>query len=582
MATSGNVEITIADGAAGALSIPANQLQVVIGCSSSGTAATVVATSNPRTLATEFGSGPLVEAAAMVLAAGGAVLAMRAATNTAGSLNPASPVSIVSSTNASPIVVTATAHGLLTGYVTTIASHTVNTAANGTWVVERLSADTFSLRGSTGNGVGGATGTSTWTGSIQSGSALTTTGVAAMYFSGVPYDDYYAEGTVTKAGTVGTAGITFTLSLDAGRNVGPSIALGTALTYAIAGTNLTLNFETGKTLAVGDTIRVATSAPIWATAGVQACILALQASPYGAAGFGSMHIVGVCTGANATTFQGFLDTMATVFIYTRCIVDVRDSLRPVGWGGAGETKSTWATSIVSDFSAVSAKRIAAAAGHYNMTSQYPTAAAGLPNYRRSLAWALAARQVAIPPQRHAGRVKDGALSQIVIDPTNDPLDGFNYWNEADGADGPNLDPLYGGGGRFTSACLRVGRPGYFIANPITLAPTGSDFVLLPRGVVMDRACGIVHFVGEGQINDDLLLNPNGTLNAVVKSDLESEFDGALEDGMTSVAMISSATTVVDGTNNVLTTSTVIVDVTIVGKGYVLQETLTIGFGTTAP
>lgn len=65
---------------------------------------------------------------------------------------------ITSSTNASPIVVTSSGHGLQTGDRVTIISHATNTAANGTWTVTRVDANTFSLDNSTGNGVGGGTG----------------------------------------------------------------------------------------------------------------------------------------------------------------------------------------------------------------------------------------------------------------------------------------------------------------------------------------------------------------------------------------------------------------------------------------
>ena len=74
-------------------------------------------------------------------------------------LNAAPVRAIASSTNANPIVVTATAHGLVTGDLVTVRSHTTNTAANGTWTVTKLTADTLSLNSSVGNGTGGATGT---------------------------------------------------------------------------------------------------------------------------------------------------------------------------------------------------------------------------------------------------------------------------------------------------------------------------------------------------------------------------------------------------------------------------------------
>lgn len=67
-------------------------------------------------------------------------------------------VSITSSTNASPIAITSATHGLVTGDYVFIQGHTTNTNANGFWRVTVSSATVFTLDGSTGNGVGGATG----------------------------------------------------------------------------------------------------------------------------------------------------------------------------------------------------------------------------------------------------------------------------------------------------------------------------------------------------------------------------------------------------------------------------------------
>lgn len=68
---------------------------------------------------------------------------------------------ISSSTNATPIVVTCAAHGITTGTleVVTIAGHTTNTNANGTWLAYAGSTTALTLVGSVGNGIGGAAGT---------------------------------------------------------------------------------------------------------------------------------------------------------------------------------------------------------------------------------------------------------------------------------------------------------------------------------------------------------------------------------------------------------------------------------------
>ncbi len=59
---------------------------------------------------------------------------------------------ITGATNATPIVVTDVAHGLTTGAYITVSAVGGNTAANGSFTVTRLTADTFSLDGSVGNG----------------------------------------------------------------------------------------------------------------------------------------------------------------------------------------------------------------------------------------------------------------------------------------------------------------------------------------------------------------------------------------------------------------------------------------------
>jgi hypothetical protein len=67
------------------------------------------------------------------------------------------PLTITSSTNASPSVVTTPTHSLTTGDVVSIDGHLVNTNINGVWIVTVISATTFSVP-MPGNGAGVATG----------------------------------------------------------------------------------------------------------------------------------------------------------------------------------------------------------------------------------------------------------------------------------------------------------------------------------------------------------------------------------------------------------------------------------------
>jgi hypothetical protein len=70
------------------------------------------------------------------------------------------PVSITSSTNANPSVITTSAvHGLVVGDVVEIQGHLVNTNINGVWTLATVGSTTTFTVPFAANGVGGATGT---------------------------------------------------------------------------------------------------------------------------------------------------------------------------------------------------------------------------------------------------------------------------------------------------------------------------------------------------------------------------------------------------------------------------------------
>jgi hypothetical protein len=273
-----------------------------------------------------------------------------------------------------------------------------------------------------------------------------------------------------------------------------------------------------------------------------------------------------------------LDGMAAQYLFERAIMSSRDASPPLAWGGTAETEATWEASVIAAFASTVAKRVCCSAGYYNMATAFPTSFASTPRYRRPLAFALAAREVAIAPQRHAGKVggtQGGNLTQIVVNPTLDPRDGFIYHDEY-------LNPAFdyflpGGTGRFAPARTHPRKAGFFISNPLTLAAQGSDFSLLPRAIVMDVACTLVQQALVDFVAADFTTKPNGTLSDVGASTIYNAAYGALQSGMVAVAMISSFSVQVDQTQNILVTNKVTVTVTLLGVGYVLEEDVTIGF-----
>jgi hypothetical protein len=379
------------------------------------------------------------------------------------------------------------------------------------------------------------------------------------------WDSYYVKTKVVTSGTIGTSAA-IQISLDAGRNYGPIIALGTATTYLIPNTGITLNFGVG-TLVAGDSYQFSTTGPAWNDAGIQGALNALAASSYAISGWGSLHIVGLTAAGDVTNFQTYLTTLANEFIFTRALTECRDALAPTAWGGSGESESTWMTSIENAFSASSARRVLVGAGYYNMPSPFPNAAGGTPSYRRPLTWAQAVRRTQIPLQRRAGRVKDGALANITINPASDPGDGFIYHDERIN---PGLNS-----GRLMAAQTYAKQQGFFVTQENLMSPNGSQFLELVLGNVVDVACDIGYATGVEELSDDLRLQANGTLYPTDALQLQTTINNALAAGMTNVAMVSSATATVDQSANVASTGNVPVTINVAPRGYVNTVTETV-------
>lgn len=383
------------------------------------------------------------------------------------------------------------------------------------------------------------------------------------------YDDYYVIVKIVLGGTIATGPIQFQFSLDAGRTYSPVLSLGTAVTYAIPSTGITLNFAAGDVVA-NDTYKFSTVAPAGNDAGVTAAIAALQASPYALAGWGSMHLIGPINGPSCTVYQGNLDTAATSFdVFTRMLTEARDASPSTTWGGSGETEQAWMTSLQSSFSAVQARREGVSGGHYNMASAFPILGTTF-RYRRPLQWSVAARVTTIPTQRMASRVSDGQLSQIIVDPTSDPNDGFIYHDERIT---PGLT-----GSRFHAARTRVGKGnGFYLDLPMLMSPVGSDFQYFPQGSVIDVVCDIAKQEAVEEVDNDLILNSNGTVSESDALRIESACNLAIKNQCTDVKMISSGSVVVSRTQNVRNTGKLLMTVTINGVGYVTEVDITVGF-----
>ena len=398
------------------------------------------------------------------------------------------------------------------------------------------------------------------------------------------WDQYFVRLRVPAGGggTIGTAGIVVQVSLDAGKNWGSPIALGTATslylgsgvlnTPTVGGTGIRLNFGAG-TMVAGDYWSFGTNAPTWNDAGVEAALAAFFASQYAVEGVGSIHIVGVCAAGDITAFQTSLTTGTAGYVYTRAIVELRDALQPTAWGGSGETEATWIAALAAVVvGETSQPRICTDGGYYNTPSPYMNAAGGAPAYRRPLAWSHAVRRTQIPLQRRAGRVKDGPYSTIVVSPASDPTDGFIYHDERVT---PGLNAA-----RIGSAMTwpKKGQGFFQCQEPLLSAP-GSQFTEIAIGNVLDAACDIGYASGVEEVSDDLLAQSNGTLDPVALNTFQGEVQNALNEGLIQTPLVSAVTATVSKSQNVVATGIIPIAISVLPRGYANAITETISLST---
>lgn len=510
-----SVSITVSDnGASAALTVPQQQVQLKVGVAIGGVVNQPFASTSPQSIQSQFIGGPMPEAAGLVAQAG----------------NVAVCISI-------PVVTKGTAYAVQA------------TVPGG------------------------------------SSSVLTTT-LDATFGA---WDTYFIRVKCLVSGTIGSGlGPQIAVSFDRGTTYGPPIQLGTQntlylgagsiSTQVVGGSGIQLNFGVG-TMVAGDYWSFGTVGPQGNAAGITAALAAFQASQYGVQGVGSIHIVGDTmhggsTDTDIASIQTQLQAGVAVYEFQRAIVELRDALAPTAWGGSGETEATWIGALQTAMSGFAAQpRVCADGGHYNTPTAFAQPVAGLPAYRRSLAWAHAVRRTQIPLQRRAGRVKDGPYANIVVNPASDNSDGFIYHDERTT---PGLNAA-----RIGSAMTwpKKGQGFFQCQEPLLSAP-GSQFVELAIGNVLDVACDIAYAVGVEEVSDDLTTQSNGTLDPVDLARLQGDINSGLSEGMLQTPLVSAVTATVSPTANVLATGIIPVVVTVTPKGYVntLSETITLNQG----
>ena len=392
-------------------------------------------------------------------------------------------------------------------------------------------------------------------------------GTSVVTITGTPNDSYYGVVTRVAGGTIGVAGCQVAISLDAGRTTYAVANLGTGSTYVIPNTGLTVNFGAG-TLAVGDSDSWVSTEPLWSDSGVASALQALYSLPFGETfldimipgGGGQANAGGPgVNGGDVTSIDAQATALFNKRRYTRILCNARDAL----WGGSStETEAQWIASIEADHQNDSSLRVGVTGGHYNCISPIDQV-----QYRRPLLFFAAARDAQVAIQVDLGRVKDGALANMVIPSTPD---AFIYHDE-------NLTPGLDAA-RFLSATTYVGRPGFYVVNPNLMAPPGSDVNWLQHGHVIDAASQIAYNFFLDELSDSIRVDPTtGYPLAQDVNDLTLRCKAQLDDQLTNAGAVSATSVAIPPRQNVLSTSALNVNIGITPLGYLKQITVTIQF-----
>lgn len=283
-------------------------------------------------------------------------------------------------------------------------------------------------------------------------------GTSVVTATGTPTDDVELMVKVLAGGTVGTPGITYQISADAGRNYGPITALGAANTI-VAPDNLGITFHLAAgTLLANDTWNVVVHSATWNSSDIQSALAALKTSQQF---WELVQIVGPIDASTLVTIDGAISGMVASGKYKAWIGNVRIPT-------VGESSSTYASSL-SGFAADSSKFGSLYAGGCKLTSSVSGR-----RYRRPPSFATAAREASVSHEVNIADPNLDALPGVTISDVNGNPD------EHDETVSPGLDDL-----RFAVLRSWDGFGGVYVNRPRIFSPAGSDFQLMPHRRVMN-------------------------------------------------------------------------------------------------
>lgn len=371
-----------------------------------------------------------------------------------------------------------------------------------------------------------------------------------------PNDDYEAYIVFVTGGTRGTAGITYKWSLDGGRTLSPTTALGTATSIVIPGSGGVKVDLSAGTIIAGATIAFPTVAPRWNNTELAAALDALRATTNA---WDLAEIVGPIDG---DAFDLLETKFAGMFTGGKPRAWIGSTRMPIG----NETEANYKTSLDNIFMSRATTFGELCAGACKLTS----AVSGR-KYRRPIAHAIASFEASVSQEINIADVNLGTIPGVTITDANGNPD------EHDESVYPGLDDS-----RFTVLRTHEGIQGVYVNRPRIFSADGSDFYLMPHRRVFNIGAAALRAYFVRRLNQPILVSK--TTGFILEEEaLEIEIGAlaALEAALLAKPKASGVSFALSRTDNLLSTKTLNGDAAIVPLAYAETIALTLGFSNPA-
>ena len=175
------------------------------------------------------------------------------------------------------------------------------------------------------------------------------------------------------------------------------------------------------------------------------------------------------------------------------------------------------------------------------------------------------RLAAVPVQRKISRVKDGPLSNTVA------YLGTGTLEAAAGAEAVIASKGFITWQRYPN------KSGYFWSGDHMFTANTDDYSMLARGRVIDKAHVLAYSVFVEEVDDEVLVNADGTIDAGFAKWLQQQIVGAINTTMVANKEISAVDCYINPSQNIIATSTLNVVLKIRPVGYASDIEISLGF-----